>query len=378
MKSIKTLISLFILILFIPNLFAQTYGPEKMKAVDSKLLKNRTLLVPFVEKIPLKCKDMSGWRAFNTDTKTENEWKRRVDEALSNSSFDFFKYEVKDFNKDKIKKNKDKNYAVLYFDKDFYQNIYVHIALAEPKWHVIATAPVNDLMLSDIPDLTLMFNMLQFSLVQTSGAYQESFKPLYRGHEFKYKTAIDEFTTDIRAKSFLVTKYDKKEKGYAKKNEKMNEYLKLDWKLTGFNFIYENEIKDRVNAGFDGLYMKPFTIYTANPKADYYYIVFLTSPGNQVVYWFLALDDIKPANLRYLQPKIDDWFLSFMDQKKRRSYEELKAKEKAIASPPLPSKSKSSPKKKSSNSKAKDSDSKSKSSDSKSKSDLKPKKAKKN
>ena len=80
MKSIKTLFVLFISILFMSNLFAQSYGPEKLKTIDEKLLKNKTLLIPFVEKIPSKCKDMTSWRAFNTDTKMENEWKRRIDE----------------------------------------------------------------------------------------------------------------------------------------------------------------------------------------------------------------------------------------------------------------------------------------------------------
>ena len=349
------------------NLFAQSYGPEKLKTIDEKLLKNKTLLIPFVEKIPSKCKDMTSWRAFNTDTKMENEWKRRIDEAISKSSFDFFEYEVKAFNKDKIKKEKDRKSVVLFFDKDFYDILYVYIGIADLKWQIIATAPVNGLMLSEVPDLTLMFNMLQFSLVHTSSAYSDAFKPLYRGHEFKYKLAIDAFTDDIRSKSFLVTKLDKKAKGYAKKNEKMNEYLKLDWRFTSFDFLYEKELQAKINSGFDGIYMKSFTIHTANPKSDYQYIVFLTSPNNNVLYWFLSMNDIKPANLKYIQPKIDDWVLYFMDQKKKRKYEDMKAKDKAKAAPPPTSKS----------SKSKTSTSKTKTTDTKSKSGTKPSQAKK-
>jgi hypothetical protein len=336
MKSIKVIISLFISILFATSIFAQSYGPDKLKSVDPKYLKNKTLLIPFVEKIPEKNKDLSGWKAFNTDTKMENEWKRRVEEAMKASSFDFLKFEVKAFNKDVIKKEKDRLSAVLFFERDFYDNWYVKMAIAEPKWQEIATAPINGLMLSDIPDLTFMFNMLQYSLIQTSAAYDNNFRPLYRGHELKYKARIDAFMDDIREKTFLVEKLDKKEKGFAKKNEKMNEYLKLDWKFTGFDFLYKKEIEAKVAEGFDGIYMHNFTIYTANPKIDYQYVVFVTSPGREVLYWMLIPGQIKPANIKYVQPKIDDWVLYFMDSKKRKSYEELKAKEKARAKTPAP------------------------------------------
>ncbi|MFC2113872.1 hypothetical protein ACFLRI_00830 [Bacteroidota bacterium] len=337
MKSAKTLNLLLAGIMVFSGLAAQNYGPEKVKTFDSRILKSKSLLVPIVDKVPDKCKDMSTWRSFNTATKVENEWKRRVDEAMANSSFDFLSYEVKNFNPEQLKKEKDRTTVALYFDKDFYQNLYVYIAVAEPKWQVIATAPVNGLMLSEIKDLTFMFNMLQYSMITACEFYGDNFKPLYRGHEFKYMKAIDQFTDDIRSKLFLVPKLDKKQKGYGKKNEKMNEYLKLDWKLTSFDLIYQADINTKINSGFDGMYMQDIPIYTANPKVDYHFVIWVTAPDKNVLFWQLQQTDLKPAYLKFAQSVIDEWIVMFMEPKKQRSYSELKVRESAAVSTPQPS-----------------------------------------
>jgi len=323
MRIHKLIAVLLLMVLYALNLHAQEFGPPKVKSFDIKLLKGKVLYVPVIDKVPVKVKDMNSFNQFRNQYQIDDEWKRRVDEAMAQSSFDFLPYEVKKFGALDLKKDKDKIAVVMYFEKDFYDNLYAYIALCDPKWEIIANCPVNDLTLTNIKDLTFMFNMLQYSLVVSSAYYGDAAKSLYRGHENKYAQSIRSFGEDLSKKVFIFPKYDKKERNFEKKNEQMNEFLKLYWKLTPFEFISQVDHDKRVNEGFNGIYLHCFVIYTSNPKSDYYYYVFLTDKQD-VLYWYLSKTKINAAGLNYAHARVEEWIVAYMDAKRRKEYDELK------------------------------------------------------
>ena len=330
MTILKKISATFLMMMFISGLFAQEFGPKKVKSFDIGMLKGKVLYVPFVDKVPVKVKDMSAFHQFRNQWDIEDEWKRRVDEAMSQSTFDYLPYEVKKFGVEVLKKDKDKVAAVLYFELDFYQNLYAHIAVCEPKWEIIASCPVNDLTLTNIDDLKFMFNMLQYSMVVASAHYGDAARPLYRGHENKYQQTIRSFGVQLRSKVFIVPRYDKEERNFNKKNEQLNEFLKLNWKITAFEFITKIDHDKRVKEGFNGIYMHDFTIYTSNPKRDYYYYVFLTNDQN-VLYWYLSRTPINAAGIRYSHARIEEWVVAYMDAVRRKEYDEEKRRIQAPA-----------------------------------------------
>lgn len=325
MKHIKAIALLKIMILLPAFLFAQEFGPKKVKAFDQKLVKGRTLLILPYDKIPVKNADLNVFKAFKTDIQKEREWKRMVDTAIKASCFDYFEYQVKDFFLDDMKKTKDKNVVLLYYTRDFYDNFYAEIAIVEPKYEILACVPINGLWLTDFNDLKLMFNMLQYSLVVNSGYYGNDAKPLYRGHKNKYEADLRQFCEKLRSKVFLFEKYDKDVKGFAKKNEKMNTFLKMNWKLTTYEMASRKDIEQRVKTGFDGFYMKSIYIYTANPKITYNYNLFLNGRSGNVLFIHQTNGLIPPAAFKYVQTHMEEWLVANMDPKQQKEFQESKA-----------------------------------------------------
>lgn len=327
MKIIRSAAAFLVLIVFVFSAFGQTdFAPKKIKPFDPKDLKNKVLLIPYIEKIPEANKDMSTFKGFNTATKLEEEWKRRVEEAYKLSTFDLLEMKVDKFNPDELKKNNDKSSVSLYFEKDFYGNIYVFLAVADPKWEIIATAPVNGMVISEIEGFKLMLNMLHYSLITACSYYGDNAKPMYRGHENKYQKVLEGMSDNLKSLNFTVVKYEKEVKGFAKKNEKNAEFLKIKWKFSGYELITQKDLDQRLVTGYNGFYLKSIPIYTANPKIDYQYVVFLTGDNQDVLYTYLSPTDLKPANLAYIQPRLEEWFVVHMTAKQRKTYEEQKAR----------------------------------------------------
>jgi hypothetical protein len=319
--------SLLVLVFITVMAIGQNYGPEKVKNFDIKDLKKKKLYIPVIDKFPNPLIDMSKMEGFDTDRKIDEEFARRVDEAIRLSSFDLIEeYEVLKFGKDRIKKEKTKDAIVMYFEKDFYSNFYVYLAVAEPKWEVIATAPVNDLSLVTIDDLKLMFNMITYSMMLAAEYYGDDAKPLYRNHDFRYKENIDKFTDNLKGKTFYVPEFDKKVRKYKKKNDKLSDYLKEEWKLSSYQLASEAEIAEKVKST-EGIYFKKIPIKTANTQLTYDYYLVLTTTNNDVLYAFMGFSELSKGNLKFMQTHLEEWFFYFMDNKKRNEFQRQKEKE---------------------------------------------------
>lgn len=324
--SINKAFTLFILLMFCSvAVLPQQFGPKIVKNFDQKLVKGRTMLILPAEKIPVKNADMTVFKAFKTDIQKEREWKRMVDSAIKASCFDYFEFQVKDFFLDDMKKSKDKNVVLLYYTKDYYDNYYAEIATVEPKYEILACVPINGLWLTSFDDLKLMFNMLQYQLAVNSGYYGNEAKPLYRGHKNKYEADLRQFSEKLRNKVFLFAKYEKDVKGFAKKNDKMNTYLKMNWKLTAYEMASQKDIEQRVKAGFDGFYMKPIYIYTSNPKITYNYNLFLNGRSGNVLFIHQTNGLIPPAAFKYVQERMEEWLVANMDPKQQKEFQDSKS-----------------------------------------------------
>jgi len=339
MKFLKTFVLLIVVSLFTTVINAQQFGPKIIKSFESKDVKGRSLLVLPIEKIPVKNKDMSVFKEFKTDSKVEKEWKRRVESAIASSTFDYFEAQVKDFHLEDMKKNKEKSVALLYFDKDHYDNYYAEIAIVEPKYQILACVPVNGLTLTDSNDLKLMFNMLQYQLIINSAYYGNNAKSLYRGHENRYQQDIREFSEKVRSKTFLFAKYDKEVKNFAKKNEKLNTFMKINWKLTLYEMVTQKDLEQRIQAKFNGIYLKSIYIYTDNPKITYNYNLFMNGNSGNVLFIHQTNGLISPASFKYVEKNLEEWLMANMDSKQLKEYTESKAKVMA----PVPQKSPSKP-----------------------------------
>jgi len=326
MKFLKNFALIIAVSLLSVGLQAQHFGPKVIKSFESKDFKGRSLLVLPIDKFPVKNKDMSVFKEFKTDAKVEREWKRRVEAAIAASTFDFFEVQVKDFYLEDMKKTKDKAVALLYFDKDHYDNYYAEIAVVEPKYQILACVPINGLTLTDSSNLVLMFNLLQYQLVINSAYFGNNAKPLYRGHENKYQSDIREFSDRVRSKSFLFAKYDKEIKNFAKRNEKMNTFMKMNWKLTLYEMVTQKDLEQRIQTKFNGMYMKPIYIYTDNPKITYNYNVFLNGNTGSVLFVHQTNGLISPASFKYVEKTMEEWLMANMDSKQLKEYTESKAK----------------------------------------------------
>ena len=278
MKNIIRILSIFLMFVAAGEVSAQTYMPKLPNEFDIKTLKGKYIYLPVVDKVSLQLKDEAAFYGLTTDKQIDNLWEKIWTEGIANSVYDLSDYRITKYNKDKTIKEKDKAAILLYFEKDFNQNWFAYLAVTEPKFSIIASAVVNDLKMTNSRDITLMFNMLTYSLVKAANYHGDNVKPLYRKHEYKYRVAMDEFSDNLKNKVLLVPEVDKKEsKKYKKFNTKTKEWLKEEWKLTGYKFInYRKELKAELESeNFTGYYFRIFKMKTANPKILYNYYVLL-------------------------------------------------------------------------------------------------------
>ena len=306
----KKLLLTGIIMIFSLSLFSQQFGPKATKSFDSKILKNKTLLIPEYEQTAALIKEGS-FSNFETDKKVDAEYQRRWDEAIKTSCWDLTDYRITRVMRDKLKKEKDKTALILYFDKDFYNNIYVNLVVTEPSYRIIATVPVNGFDFSNIEDLRLMMNMLTFQVVKGGKFNDPGFKEMYKGHQFNYRKNIRKFSSELKKKVFLVPMYGKEKQNFAKINEKLNNYLKADWKVTDFDFVSTDELDNRKQAeNFSGYYLKSIIIYTSNSMMPYNYYV-LISADNTVLYCQMGEKELSSSTLNLIQLYLQKWVESF-------------------------------------------------------------------
>jgi hypothetical protein len=324
MKLIRYFICALLLIGFTKHSFSQEYGPVKIKNQDIKIMKGKVLLIPEYDEKMVFCKvfiDPVTFKAFKNEKKVQDEYKRRWDSAIGASTFDFCSYEIKYFDRVKLEKEKDKNYILMYFDHDWYNNWYVYLAVTEPKYTVIATAPINGIDLANVQDIKTMMNMLTYSFINTFTYYGDDAKALFRGHEYKYRNFINEFSDTLKNKVFLIPLYDKERKNFKKHNEKAGEFIKLNWKISKFEMLPPLEYKKRVAEGRpNDYYIKSFNVNTDNSIMTYQYFAIMATKNNYMVHGFMGLQYYNVTNLKYFQINIEKWLFNFKDKKDREKY----------------------------------------------------------
>ena len=324
MKLIRYFIWVLLLIGFANHSFSQEFGPMKIKNQDIKIIKGKVLLIPEYDEKMGFCKvfiDPTAFKAFKNEKKIQDEYKRRWDSALKASTFDFCSYEIKYFDRVKLEKDKDKNYILLYFDHDWYNNWYAYLAVTEPKYTVIATAPVTGIDLSNIQDIKTMMNMLTYSLVNTFSYYGDEAKGLFRGHEYKYKNFIQTFSDTLKNKTFLIPLYDKERKNFKKHNEKIGEFIKLNWKISKFEMLPPAEYRKRVAEGRpNDYYIKSCSINTDNSIMTYQYFAIMTTRENYMIHGFMGLQYYNVTNLKYFQINIEKWLFNYKSKTDRDRY----------------------------------------------------------
>lgn len=325
MNILKRIPQVFIVILFFQYAIAQEYGPKPIKPYDVKLIKGKVLLIPEYDDKTTFVKifvPKESFKEFKTEKEINNEFKKRWDSALKLSTFDLIaSYEIKWFDKNKLDKENDKTYMTLNFESDFYNNWYAFLTVFDPKTTVVATAPVNSFDFSKIDDIKLMMNMLAYSMIKGCSFYGDDAKSLYRDHQYRYKKTLENFSDSIRNKVLLVTRFDKDRKNFKKYNDNLNEALKINWKISNFDFLLENEVNKRVaEKRTNDYYIKSVPIYTSNSLMVYNYWLVLTATNNDVIYTNMGSTYLIPNNLKYFQIDIEKWLYYFMTKKNRDKY----------------------------------------------------------
>jgi hypothetical protein len=326
----------FVLILLVKSVTAQEYGPKPVKPFDVKIIKGKTLFIPeYDEKVGFVKTFIprEAFKEFKSEKEIAYEFKKRWDSAIKISTFDFAPHEIKWFDRKKLERDRDKTVMCLYYESDFYNNWYAYLQVMDPKPTDVACALVNDLDFSNINDVKLMFNMLVYSMIKGCSYYGDDAKGLYKEHQYKYKKVMESFSDSIRYRVLLVPKFDKERKDFKKYNEKLNEYLKLNWKISNFDFLTQLEIDRRVAAKRSSdYYIKSIPIHTANEKMTYNYFIILTAANNDIIHTYTGAMYLLPGNLKYFQIDIENWLYYFMERKKRDKYQFVsKIKEKAAA-----------------------------------------------
>lgn len=308
--SNKKILLTGIMVIFALSLFSQQFGPKPIKSFDNKLLKNKMLLIPEYEQMAGLIKE-DAFSAFETDKKVDAEYQRRWDEAIKLSDWDLTDYKITRVMRDKLKKEKDKTALILYFESDFYKNLYANLVVTEPKYKMIAQVPVNGFDFSNIDDLRLMMNMLTFAVVKSGKFNDPEFKELYKNHVFIYRNNVKRFSDGIKKKVFMVPMYSKERQNFEKINEKINTYLKEEWKLSEFDFVSTSELENRKGSeNFDGYYLKSIPIYTSNAMMPYNYFVLLT-PGQTVLHCQMGEKELNAGTLKLIQFYLQKWLDSF-------------------------------------------------------------------
>lgn len=328
MKFVKGILTIVISILLTSGLYAQKYGPNDVKSFDTKFIRKKILYVPIVDNVNSALKDKTVFRGLKTDKQIDKKWKEIWDEGIKNSTFDMLEgYEIKQFRRKLLEKSKDKTVVVMYFERDFYNNWHANLEVCEPKKELVASTIVNGLKLTSSEDVTLMMNMLSFSMINASNYYGDKVRPLYRNHENKYKESINDFSKNLKSKVFIIPEVDRKEhKKYKKYNDKIEEFLKEEWKFSSFKFLDPDDIpKNLKNKDKNKYYLKSLAVYTGNSKIIYNYYLVVRASDNAVITDYMARDNIlKYRDYKYLQDKIEDWTMYFMSARDRREYEQAK------------------------------------------------------
>lgn len=350
MSLTKKITFLFILVFSVSLVNAQSQFPETPKSFDIKYLKGKRIYVPVVEKLPTKLQEEDAFKGITLDRLIDEEYEKRWKEGYDKSLFDILDFEIVNFNSKTLKKEKDKVAVMLDLQKDFYENWTANLIVTEPKYELIASAPINGLKLTNPDDIALMFNMLHYSLIRAANYYGDDAKPLYKGHKNKYKVTMNEFSDDLKKRKLLVPKYGSKDmSNYKKINDKTETFLKEEWKVTSYEMLKKDELKKKLESeGFTGYYIREFDIKTDNPKFTLKYFMIMRADNNAVIFDVKGNRELRFNNLKYLQPKMEEWLYYFMDLKKRRAYDVAKEKEAMKAQQKTSSKkssAKASPKK---------------------------------
>jgi hypothetical protein len=353
MHKMKRVPLLFIVILFFQHSIAQEYGPKRIKPYDVKLIKGKTLLIPeydektgFVKVFVPK----EGFKDLKTEKEINTEYKKRWDSAMKLSSFDLVAaYEIKWFDQKKLEKENDKIYMTFNVEADFYNNWYAYLTVFDPKVVTVATAPINGFDFSKINDIKLCMNMLAYSMIKGTSFYGDDAKSLYRDHQYRYKKAVETFADSLRNRVFLIPQFEKDRKNFKKFNDNLNEYLKLNWKISNFNFLLEKEVNKRVSEKRNSdYYIKSVPIYTSNSLMIYNYWLIMTTANDDVIYGYMGQTYLTNGNLKTFQIDVENWLYYFMNKKYRDKYKMVsKIKEKSATttkqSKPMEMKEKTAP-----------------------------------
>lgn len=325
MKFFKCFILAIMFIGVISTSYSQEYGPIRIKNQDIKDLKGKTLFIPPYEPKSGFCKtfiDPSAFKDFKNEKKIQDEYQRRWDSAIKASTYDLTSYEFKYIDREKYTKEKDKVTISLFFDHDFYDNWYAYLAVFEPKYQIIAVAPINGIDLANIQELKTMMNVLTYSMFNTYSFYGDDAKALYRGHQNEYREFVNSFSDTLKTKVFLIPIFDKERKKFQKHNHKLGEFIKQNWKLSKFEFLPPAEYKKRVAEGRpNDYYIKSFNINTDNSIITYHYFAIMTTTNNEMIHGFMGLQYLNSNNLKYFQINTERWLYKFMDKRKKDKYE---------------------------------------------------------
>jgi hypothetical protein len=322
---------------------------SQLKKFDYNLLKNKVLYIQKFsendESIKKYFKKKGAAKKASLQANIEMYNKLWTD-AMAKSSYDATPYEIRDFDSQKLFKEKNKEAIILTYSVDKFGNEFADLFITGPKKVHIANTLINGLNLFDVNDLSLMMNMLNYTLNELAEIDATTKDKSRSGLWGKAKENMVQFYSNISQQTFyvvkedglddmdkLIEKYEKdpelkndpeikklisknkkspseKKKALEKANEAnkdIEEALKENWTLCKYEMISEEDfIKKKEEGVANGFYWKSFRYYTNNILLTYKFRYLLTMDRDEVVFFYYSLGNasFKSATVKDLQNKI--------------------------------------------------------------------------
>ncbi len=281
-----------------------------IKKFNFNLLKDKVLYInefsesSYYSDWLIKKGKLSELKTLNEKTEYYNSlWK----EAMAKSSFDAIPFEIKEFEAKKLFREKNEKAIILMYHVDNTQNFYADLWVTGPKRTIIASVIINGLDLSDVNDIRLMMNLLNYSLNESVEIESTTGDKSFSGLRDKFKQRMVDFYQDLSQQTFYVIKEDSyNPKKAERKNRKIKEALESTWNVCKYEIISEEELQKKKDEGVThGYYFKCFNYYTNNPLVTYKFRYLLTIDRDEPIFFYYGLGAaFKAKTVKTLQNKI--------------------------------------------------------------------------
>lgn len=276
------------------------------KGFDFSTLKNKTLYIPeysLNDKYAKKLMKKGKFDQLETLEAKVQLYNENWNEAMAMSSYDATPYEIRTVDYTKLSKEKNEEAMLLRYGQDDYGNLSVALYVTGPKAQMVATTIINGIDLSEVSEIRLMMNMLNFALNEKMELENSGSKTNYSGTRNKYKENLVAFGENMDEKTFLITPVEHKNAEKAElKNKEIKEAAK-SWNISKVDFISKEELETlRAEGDENSFYLRNFPVYSG--YITYNMNVLLTTAGDEMIVGFLGAKKIKASKLDDIQAKI--------------------------------------------------------------------------